>query len=189
MARPPRILSDDAIYHVWTNGNRDCAIFHDVDDREVHLGFIDHAFREDGWICHAYCQMTTHYHLLVQTPDPNLDQAMHRLNSGYAHWFNKRHGYSGHLFKQRYDAEVVLTESYLLEVARYVVLNPVRARICRRPEEWPWSSYRAAIGLGKAPAFLDNDWLVSLFRAGAEEGRRRFRQFVEDGLSEGARHQ
>jgi len=188
MARPPRIQFPDAIYHVWTNGNRDYAIFKDVDDREIHLGFIDHGVREDSWICHGYCQMTTHYHLLLQTPEANLDRAMHRLNSAYAHWFNKRHGYSGHLFKQRYDAEVVLTESYLLEVARYIVLNPVKARICRRPQEWPWSSYRANVGLAKAPAFLDNDWLVSLFGASVPEGRRRFRHFVEEAVSTGARH-
>jgi REP-associated tyrosine transposase len=189
MGRAPRIQFPDAVYHVWTNGNRDCEIFKDVDDREIHLGFIDDGVREDGWICHAYCQMTTHYHLVVQTPEANLDRVMHRLNSAYAHWFNRRHGYSGHLFKQRYDAEAVLTEPYALEVARYVALNPVRARICRRAEEWPWSSYRANVGLAKAPAFLDNDWVVSLFGNGVPEGRRRFRQFVEEAVSTGARHE
>jgi len=189
VGRPARIQYPDAIYHVWTNGNRDCAIFDDVDDREVHLGFLDHVTREHGWSCYAYCQMTTHFHLLVQTPEPNLDRTMHRLNSGYAHWYNHRHGQSGHLFKRRYDAELVLTESYLLEVARYVVLNPVRARICRRPEEWPWSSYRANIGLAKAPAFLDNDWLASVFGGDVSKGRSRFRRFVDDGLRTGARHQ
>ena len=188
MGRPPRVRYVDAIYHVWTTGNRNCAIFNDVDDREIHLGFIGHGVEKDGWVCHAYCQMTTHYHLLAQTPEANLDRAMHRLNSAYAHWFNKRHGYSGHLFKQRYDAELVLTESYMLEVARYVALNPVRARVCRHPEEWAWSSYRANIGKAKAPAFLDNDWLVSLFGRGVREGRRRFRTFVEEGVSPGARH-
>jgi putative transposase len=182
MARPPRIQFADAIYHVWTNGNRDSAIYEDVDDREIHLGFIELSAREDGWICHAYCQMTTHYHLLVQTPDANLDGAMHRFNSAYAHWFNKRHGHSGHLFKRRYKAELVLSDSYLLEVARYIVLNPVRARICRDPRDWPWSSYRATAGLARAPAFLDNEWLVRVFGGELAEARRRFRRFVDEGL-------
>jgi len=95
VGRPARIQYPDAIYHVWTNGNRDRAIFDDVDDREVHLGFLDHVTREHGWSCYAYCQMTTHFHLLVQTPEPNLDRTMHRLNSGYAR-YNRRHGQSGH---------------------------------------------------------------------------------------------
>ena len=188
MARPPRIQFADAIYHVWTNGNRDCAIYSDVDDREIHLGFIADGAREDGWLCLAYCLMTTHYHLLVQTPQANLDRAMHRLNSGYAHWFNKRHGCSGHLFKRRYGAELVTTESYLLHVARYIVLNPVRARICRDPADWPWSSYRAHIGAGRPTAFLDADWIGRVLGGDVAWSRRRFRQFVEDELSNGARH-
>jgi REP element-mobilizing transposase RayT len=189
MPRAPRIQYPDALYHVWTNGNRDCAIYRDADDREVHLGLIAHSTREDGWICRAYCQMTTHYHLLVQTPDANLDRAMHRLNSAYAHWFNKRHGYSGHLFKQRYGTELVLTDTYLLGLARYIVLNPVRARICRHPADWPWSSYRATAGLANAPAFLKDDWLLQVFGCGdVSEGRSRFRQFVDAGLGDGARH-
>jgi REP element-mobilizing transposase RayT len=91
------------MYHVSTQGNRDCALYHDVDDREVFLSLAARAVELDGWICHAYCEMTTHYHLLIQTPKANLDKGMHRLNSAYAHWFNKRHGQTGHLFKRRYN--------------------------------------------------------------------------------------
>jgi REP element-mobilizing transposase RayT len=188
MPRPPRLQFADAIYHVWTNGNRDCAIYTDVDDRDVQLRLIDAAVRKDGWLCLAYCLMTTHYHLLVQTPEANLDRAMHRLNSGYAHWFNKRHGHSGHLFKRRYGAELVLTESYLLQAARYVVLNPVRARICRDPADWPWSSYRAHIGTAEPAAFLDTDWLERVLGGDVTRSQRRFRQFVDDELGDGARH-
>ena len=188
MPRPPRIQFPDAIYHVWTNGNRDDVIYEDVDDRDVHFSLIAHSVREDGWLCHGYCQMTTHYHLLVQTPEANLDRAMHRLNSGYAHWFNKRHGHSGHLFKQRYSAELVRTDEYLREVSRYIVLNPVRARICRHPGDWPWSSFRATAGLARAPAFLDDEWLLRVFGKDVPTGRRRFRRFVEDGLDPGAWH-
>jgi putative transposase len=113
---------------------------------------------------------------------------MHRLNSGYAHWFNKRHGHSGHLFKRRYGAELVLTESYLLQAARYVVLNPVRARICRDPADWPWSSYRAHIGTAEPAAFLDTGWLERVLGGDVTRSQRRFRQFVDDELGDGARH-
>ena len=188
MPRFPRIQFADAIYHVWTNGNRNSAIYSDFDDREGQLAFVGDAVCDDGWLCLAYCQMTTHYHLLVQTPGANLDRAMHRLNSGYAHWFNKRHGFSGHLFKRRYGAELVLSESYLLHVARYIVLNPVRARICRDPIDWPWSSYRAHIGTARPPAFLDTDWLGRVLACDVGRSRRRFRQFVESELGDGARH-
>ena len=188
MGRFPRPLYAGAMYHVTAKGNRDCAIFENVDDREMHLWLIDSLVRADGLICHAYCQMTNHYHLLLQTPEANLDRAMHRFNSAYAHWFNRKHGHSGHLFKQRYSARPVLTDAHLLETARYVVLNPVRARICRHPKDWPWSSYQATAGLADAPAFLDIDWLVQVFRDDVVEGRRRFVQFVDDGLTTGARH-
>lgn len=83
------------MHHVSIQGNRDCSLYDDVDDREVFLFMTARAVEQDGWICHAYCQMTTHYHLLVQTPEPNLDRGMHRLNSAYAHWFNKRHAHTG----------------------------------------------------------------------------------------------
>ena len=188
MPRPPRVLYPDAMYHVWANGNRDCAIFEDADDREFLLALVKHCGGEDGWICHAYCQMTTHYHLLVQTPEPNLDRAMHRLNSSYAHWFNRRHDHSGHLFKRRYGCEPVERHEYLLELARYIVLNPVRARMCRHPGDWPWSSYRATVGLIDRPTFLDDDWLVRVFNEDVSEGRRRFARFVDDGINGGARH-
>jgi REP element-mobilizing transposase RayT len=188
MARHPRVLFAGAMYHVSIQGNRDCSIYVDVDDRETHLSLIADGVCEDGWICHAYCQMTTHYHLLVQTPEPNLDRAMHRLNSAYAHEFNRRHGYSGHLFKQRYSAKLVVDDLHLLEVARYVVLNPVEARMCRHPKDWPWSSYQATVGLAKTPSFLDNDWLVRVFDEDVSKGRRRFVRFVDEGLTTGARH-
>jgi putative transposase len=182
MPRPPRIQFPGAIYHVSIQGNRDCSIYDDVDDREAFLLITARAVEQDDWICHGYCEMTTHYHLFVQTPEPNLDRGMHRLNSAYAHWFNKRHAHEGHLFKPRYSAKPVVDQSHLLEVVRYVVLNPVRARMCRHPREWPWSSYAATAGLVKAPSFLDTRWTAELFGGDVEEGRRRFVQFVDEGI-------
>jgi putative transposase len=182
MPRLPRVQFPGAMYHVSIQGNRDCSIYNDVDDREVFLSITARAVELDGWICHAYCEMTTHYHLLIQTPKANLDRGMHRLNSAYAHWFNKRHAHEGHLFKRRYSARPVVDQSHLLHVVRYVVLNPVRARMCRHPREWPWSSYAATAGLVKAPAFLDIRWTAELFAGDVAKGRRRFVQFVEEGI-------
>jgi putative transposase len=170
------------MYHVSTQGNRDCALYHDVDDREVFLSLAARAVELDGWVCHAYCEMTTHYHLLIQTPKANLDKGMHRLNSAYAHWFNKRHGQTGHLFKRRYNAAQVVGQAHLLWVTRYIVVNPVEARMCRHPSEWAWSSYAATAGLTKAPPFLDTAWTVELFGGDVRTGRRRFVSFVENGL-------
>ncbi len=126
--------------------------------------------------------MTTHYHLLIQTREANLDKGMQRLNSAYAHWFNKRHSYTGHLFKRRYNAAPVVGQAHLLWVVRYVVMNPVEARMCRHPAEWKWSSYSATAGLVPAPAFLDTTWTAELFGGDVETGRRRFVEFVENGL-------
>jgi REP element-mobilizing transposase RayT len=188
MGRLPRVFYAGGLYHVTAIGNRDCVIFEDVDDREMHLWLTEALVRDDGVVCHAYCQMTNHYHLLLQTPEPNLDRAMHRFNSAYAHWFNRKHGHSGHLFKQRYSARPVLTDAHLLEAARYVVLNPVRAKMVRHPKDWPWSSYQATAGLTAAPAFLDIDWLVQVFNDDVVAGRRRFVRFVDDELANGDRH-
>ncbi len=130
--------------------------------------------------------MGNHYHLLVATPDGNLAAGMRHLNGVYTQRFNARHGRTGHLFQGRYGAVLVEREAYLLEVARYVVLNPVRARMVRRAEDWPWSSYRASVGLVETPAWLDADWILSQFGRRRAAATERFRRFVEAGLGQPA---
>lgn len=166
---------EGAIYHVTTRAI--ATMFTDAVDREYFLHLLAKVIDEHGWICHAYCLMGNHYHLLIETRKPNLALGMRQLNSAYARWFNLRHGRRGPLCEKRYSAVLIERESQLLEVARYIVLNPVRAGLCKRPEDWPWSSYRATAGLTRAPRFLHTRWLLEQF-AGKQE---RYREFVAEG--------
>ncbi len=122
--------------------------------------------------------MTTHYHLLITTPEPNLAGGMHMLNSRHAHGFNRRHKLSGHVFESRYHSVVVERESHLLELFRYIALNPVRAGACLEPEQWPWSSYSFAIGLKANPDFLSTEVLIESFSCEPERARALLHDFV-----------
>lgn len=139
--RPHRILVPGGIYHVTSRGNRRQAIFHDDDDRRSFLALRHCVVRRCGWGLHAYCLMTNHFHLLVETPQPNLSFGMQRLKSGYAGYFNERHALVGHLFEQRFGSELIESEDYFAETLRYIAFNPVRAGLCDHPKDWPWSSF------------------------------------------------
>ena len=160
MARPIRLEFAGALYHVTSRGDRREAIYEDDADRERFLAVLADVVRDFNWVCHAYCLMSNHYHLLIETPDANLSKGMRQLNGVYTQASNRRHGREGHLFQGRFKAILVDADSYLLEVARYVVLNPVRARMVRDPAKWPWSSYRAMIGAVEAPDWLATDGLL-----------------------------
>lgn len=126
-----------------------------------------------------YVVMSSHYHLVFRTAEPDIDAGMHVINGFYARTFNSRHGRRGHLFGARYDARAIETEEHALNVAAYVPLNPVRAGLCELPEEWPWSSYGATIGLRPTPWFLIDDWVLSLCdERDVEAARRRYRALV-----------
>ena len=163
MARPSRIEFAGALYHVTSRGDGREAIFLSDDDRRLFLDGLSAVVRDCNGAVHAYCLMDNHYHLLVETPDGNLSQGMRQLNGVYTQHFNRQQGRVGHVFQGRYQGILVQKEAYLLELARYVVLNSVRAGRVRSPAEWPWSSYRATAGLGDAPAWLCIDWLLSAF--------------------------
>ena len=143
MARPIRIEFEGALYHVTSRGDRCEAIYEDDADRERFLEVLGQVVEDFNWVVHAYCLMSNHYHLVIETPDANLAKGMRQLNGVYTQYSNRRHQRSGHLFQGRYKAILVDADSYLLELARYVVLNPVRARMVRKPGAWPWSSYLA----------------------------------------------
>jgi putative transposase len=153
-------------------------------DRRLFLRGLSEVVEVCSWKCGAYCLMTNHFHLLVQTLEPNLAIGMHRLNSDYANYFNRRHDHVGHLFQSRYASELIERESHLLETCRYIVLNPVRAGICRRPGNWPWSSYRATAGYDSPPAFLDVDWVLGQFGTTRRQAALRYVEFVSAGLRE-----
>ena len=178
MARPLRIEYPGAVYHITTRGNAYQDIFLDDADRERSLEILGQTIERFNWLCHAYCLMTNHYHLLIETVDPTLSRGMRQLNGVYTQAFNRRHEQVGHLFQGRYKAILVEKEAYLLELARYIVLNPVRAKMVKKPEEWEWSSYRATAGLSEVPPFLTTDWILSQFADERKKAQRLYRRFV-----------
>ena len=140
MARPLRLEFSGALYHVTSRGDGREAIFLADGDRKLFLDVFAGVSERFNWVLHAYCLMTNHYHLLVETPDANLSKGMRQLNGVYTQRFNRTYNRSGHVFQGRYKAILAQKEAYLLELARYVVLNPVRARMVRTAAEWPWSN-------------------------------------------------
>ncbi len=181
MARPLRIEFAGALYHVTSRGNAQGDIFFTDDDRHAFLAILGKVCGRYNWLCHAYCLMGNHYHLLVETPEGNLSKGMRQLNGVYTQYVNRRHGRVGHLFQGRFKGILVQKEAYLLELTRYIVLNPVRAGMVKKPEAWPWSSYRATVGLSKKMDFLCTDGLLSAFaekRRKAAKAHARFVIFV-----------
>ncbi|MDQ3822321.1 MAG: transposase [Actinomycetota bacterium] len=182
MGRSPRLQIPGGFHHVTTRGNRKQRIYVDARDALEFERLLARVVRSLTWRVHSYCWMPTHYHLLVETPEPNLSAGMQRLNGVYAKSFNYAHGFAGHLFERRFRCVVVDNEPQLHETARYVALNPVRAGLCREPVDWPWSSYAAMIGRAAAPDFLTCNWLLSQFGPDRERARARFAEFVEVAL-------
>lgn len=178
MARPLRIEYPGAVYHITSRGNAKQPIFLDVGNRRKCLEVLNSVVERFNWLCHAYCLMDNHYHLITETPEGNLSRGMRQLNGVYTQHFNRRHKRVGHLFQGRYKAIVVDKNSYLLSLCRYVVLNPVRSGLVRRPEEWIWSSYRATIGNIEKPSFLTVDWILSQFGDRRPEARSLYKKYV-----------
>jgi REP element-mobilizing transposase RayT len=182
MSRPLRIEFPDALYHVTSRGDRREDIFEDDEDRRSFLKTLGQVVDQFNWLCYAWCLMGDHYHLLIQTPEGNLSKGMRQLNGVFTQACNRRHGRAGHLFQGRFKAILVDSDAYLLELARYIVLNPVRAGMVARAERWPWSSYRASVGLVPAEAFLCVDGLLAQFARRRSVAQRRYAQFVTEGL-------
>jgi REP element-mobilizing transposase RayT len=183
MPRPPRVQLPGGVYHVISRGNRQQTIFYDDRDYARFLDVLGAVVLRLGWKCHAYCLMPNHFHLVIETPEPNISAGMQRLNSTYAQWFNRRYGYTGHLFQGRFYGQLVESTYQLLELARYVVLNPVRAGLCSDAHGWSWSSYRALVGEGARAGFLTAGWLLGQFGRDPRRARDTFRQFVLDAPS------
>jgi REP element-mobilizing transposase RayT len=186
MTRPLRVLYPGAVYHITVRGNERRRVFRDTADYEEFLKQLALAIGRYGWLCHGYCLMGNHYHLLLETPRANLPIGMRHLNGCYSQRFNKRWKRVGHLFQGRYSAEVVEKQAYLLELVRYVALNPMRAvpPLCQAPEEYRWSSYRILLGLAPRPEWLTVDWVLAQFGDDYATARARLKAFVEEGLEE-----
>ncbi|SDB55897.1 REP element-mobilizing transposase RayT [Desulfonatronum thiosulfatophilum] len=185
MARPLRIEFPGALYHVTARGNARSEIYLGDGDRLLFLSILADLVERYNWICHGYCLMGNHYHLLIETPDGNLSEGMRQLNGIYTQKFNRTHGRVGHVFCQgRFKSIVVDKDSHLLELCRYVVLNPVRAGMARHPKDYPWSSYCATAGLKKKLGLLTSDWILSQFGNDRQKAQQEYRKFVLAGISE-----
>jgi REP element-mobilizing transposase RayT len=154
MTRPLRLEVSDGLFHVTARGNEKRDIYRSDDDRQTFVWLLARTARRSRWKVLSFCLLNNHYHLLLRSSGEALSRGMHQLNGGYAQRFNARHGRVGHVFQGRFHAALVQEERYLAEALRYVALNPVRAGLCGRPEDWPWSAHRALIGEAIAPSFL-----------------------------------
>lgn len=186
MARPLRLEFPGAFYHVTARGDGCEAIYLDASDFQDFLAVFEHVCERYNWRCHAWCLMTNHYHLVIETPDGNLSRGMRQLNGLYTRYFNQRHRRVGHVFQGRYKAILVDADAYLLELARYVVLNPVRASMVKTAGQWRWSSYRQMIGKAAAPLWFVGEQILTQFATQRDTAQRRYIQFVADGLKQSA---
>ncbi len=182
MARPLRLEFPGAIYHVTSRGDRQEAIYEGDADRQQWLDILSKICERYNWRVHAYCLMDNHYHILLETADGNLSKGMRQLNGVYTQYFNRQHNRVGHVYQGRYKAILVEKDSYLLELSRYVVLNPIRAGMIKNMDEWHWSSYLVTIGKLQPPDWLEVDWLLSQFGFQRNRARRRYIDFVREGI-------
>ncbi len=181
MARPLRIEFAGALYHVTARGNAREDIYTDNDDRMTFLQLLHKACERHDWRCHAYCLMNNHYHLLIETGVPSLSKGMKYINGAYTQGYNRRHKRVGHVFQGRYKAILVEKDSYLLELSRYIVLNPVRAGMAASAKDWKWSSYRATAGFKDNEPVVVTDWLLSCFAKNKSTAQKKYREFVQGG--------
>lgn len=183
MVRPLRLEYPGALYHVTSRGNAQADIFLCDDDREAFVSLLGDEVGQQGWVCYAWCLMDNHYHFLVEIPEANLCRGMQRLNGRYTQAFNRRHGRVGHVFQGRYKAILVEKDAHLLELCRYIVLNPVRAGMVAEAGEWRWSSYNEVLRGGSGESWLAADALLGLFANRRKEAMARYACFVADGVA------
>lgn len=183
MSRPLRLEYPGALYHVTSRGNAQAPIFFDDADRAQFVRLLKDEVQQQGWICYAWCLMDNHYHFMIETPEGNLARGMQRLNGRYTQHFNRRHQRVGHVFQGRYKAILVEKESHLLELCRYVVLNPVRAGLVDDVGSWGWSSYHDTLGNNPNSTWLATDRVLELFSPRHAEAVLRYKQFVGEGAN------
>jgi len=188
MARPVRIEYPGAVYHIITRGNNRQSIFRDDHDRKKYLERLAYYCEEKEVHLLSYCLLTNHVHLLLETPKGNLSRMMQPFQTSYTVYFNKRHGRSGHVFEQRYKAFVVDKDNYLLQVSRYIHLNPVASKLVQRPQEYKWSSYRAYVQ-DKTGSGLHREIILDQLGGKGRERVARYREYVEGGVKRGERWQ
>jgi putative transposase len=182
MARQLRVHFKGAVYHVTSRGNERKNIVRSDKDRELFLRVLAQTVEDYHLKCHAWVLMDNHYHLLLETPEANLSRALRHLNGVYTQKFNRHNSRTGHLFQGRYKAILVEKGTHLLELCRYVVLNPVRARMVKHPGEWKWSSYEATAGIEKKVDWLTTDWILGHFAGNRIKAQKAYKKFVLEGI-------
>lgn len=181
MARPLRLELPGALYHVTSRGDGREDVFNSDDDRVAWLGILAEVCTRFNWVCHAYSQMKDRYHLLIETPAANLSKGMRQLNGVYTQYVNRAHRREGPVFLGRFKAILVDKDSYLLALARDVVLNPLRAKMVRRLEQWRWSSYLATCGQAPKPDWLQVDFILAQFAVQRARANAKYVAFVQEG--------
>jgi REP element-mobilizing transposase RayT len=185
MANPRRIQIPNLLYHVMSRGNRRMTIFLDDLDYRQFIQMLRQTVERFALECSNYCAMPNHYHAAIRPSQPNLSAAMQYLNGRYALWWNRRHKTVGHLFQGRFKSQVVQDDAYARSLARYIALNPVRAGLVKRPEDWRWSAYASTIGRSATPSFLAADATLALFGDGDRHTLgSRFTRFVVAGCGD-----
>jgi putative transposase len=184
MARKERIHISGALYHVIVRGNDRRDIFGDNKDRLRFYGILDNAFHRFHFKIHAFCLMTNHFHLEIQVADASLSKIIQNVAQRYTQWFNWRYHKSGHLFQGRYKAVMIESDEYLTELAAYIHLNPVRAKITDHPEKYRWSSHRAFLGK-ESLVWLETGFILSQFSSDSTRARSLFSDFVNAHLEQG----
>ena len=182
MARPLRLEFPGAVYHITARGNGRNDIFVDDQDRQQFIAILSETVERYNWLCHAYCLMDNHYHLLIETPDPTLSKGMRQLNGVYTQAFNRSHNRIGHVFQGRFKSIIVEKDDHLLQLCRYIVLNPVRADMVKMVEQWIWSSYNSTAWKNKMPELLTIDWVLGQFSESIMKARKQYRVYVIDGM-------
>lgn len=177
MSRKKLIWYPGAIYHIVTRGNRRSNIFEDNEDRMVYFYKLKESLEKYSGEIYCYCLMSNHVHMIIKTGDITISKIMKKLNELYARYFNMKYNLSGHLFQGRYYWELVEDDKYLLEVTRYIHLNPVRANMVKKPEEYAWSSYRMFIGKD-SENLINSEKILSYFNS--DNRRKRYREFIEE---------
>lgn len=184
MARPLRIEYAGALYHVMSRGNERRPIVRDDADRQRRLDWLQRTVETYGWRLHAFALLANHDHLFVETPDANLSAGMHLFNSSYTSYFNRRHRRAGHLFQGRFKAHLIDDQGYYLEVSRYIHLNPVRAKLVARPEQWRWSSYPGYHRAARRLSWVTYGSVLGEFGHPTSKARRAYAQFVRRGVEQ-----
>jgi putative transposase len=182
MSRPLRIEYPGAYYHVTSRGNEQKDVYKSQRDREKFLEYLASASERYGAVIHAYCLMSNHFHLLLETPEGNLSRIMRHINGAYTIYFNIKRKRAGHLFQGRFKAILIEADEYLTELSRYLHLNPVRVGIVEKPEQYQWSSYRSYTGYSKPPEWLRTGFILGYFAKQTADALRKYRTFIEDRL-------